>query len=352
MSPANPSIRHSEWIGIFARLRPHVRRPFQPPRPPYLPPQPIPSAAPSPPHSPNTRHSTSRDLKFPPVFRFSRSQRFPRTAITSLSLSPLPRISLPWFLFTPIPCIFPFLTSTNAKIPTFHFPQTLVSSTVPAPPSRPKSRFPVISPPFAVITIFPDLPTLQTSVPSRNDSLPPYLHSATPPLPSWRLNFPIPPAAYLLHFKSLTRKRPDARRGILTQGAAWRDAGPITVRAYISWRDNWRRVARLPSRNLIWGCIRLGCSPTLTVVHPPVRQHSIHIGRLSRHVRKTNSIATTSLLPARLTTAELLCRARKASIVTTDQARAPQVRHTFPFNLRQVYISFSVSRTVSAAIGT
>ena len=59
--------------------------------------------------------------------------------------------------------------------------------------------------------------------------------------------------------------------------------------------------------------------------------------------------ATTT--PSRFLPAVRPCCVRSTSLVSTDRARAPQVRHSFPFNLRQVYISFSVSRTVSAAIG-
>ena len=59
--------------------------------------------------------------------------------------------------------------------------------------------------------------------------------------------------------------------------------------------------------------------------------------------------ATTT--PSRFLPAVRPCCVRSASLVTTDRAHALQVRHPSPFNLRQVYISFSVSRTVSAAIG-
>ena len=63
----------------------------------------------------------------------------------------------------------------------------------------------------------------------------------------------------------------------------------------------------------------------------------------------THPAATTT--PTGLLPAVHPCCVRSTSRITTDRARAPQVRHTFPFNLRQVYISFSVSRTVSTAIG-
>ena len=45
-------------------------------------------------------------------------------------------------------------------------------------------------------------------------------------------------------------------------------------------------------------------------------------------------------------------RTNDRPLATTDRARAPQVRHTLPFIFRQVYISSSISRTVSAAFGT
>ena len=59
--------------------------------------------------------------------------------------------------------------------------------------------------------------------------------------------------------------------------------------------------------------------------------------------------ATTT--PSRFLPAVRPCCVRSTSLVSTDRARASQVRHSFPFNLRQVYIFFSVSRTVPAAIG-
>ena len=58
-----------------------------------------------------------------------------------------------------------------------------------------------------------------------------------------------------------------------------------------------------------------------------------------------------TMTPTRFLPAIRPCCVRSTSLITTDRARAPQVRLTVPCNLRQVNISFSVSLTVSAAIG-
>ena len=200
------------------------------------------------------------------------------------SSSYLPLLSIPPTFAERLPiCVLPSLAG--------HVPNPLSSD--------PKSY------PTPGVRSFPLQPTVLTVDSSSSTDLHRPAEPLCPPTSRHR-DSPAPPLADLL--ENSTRNQAAGRPDIIPDP-------PLESRACASVVISRHEAPSLPAPGQLAG---------LVFVIPPTR----------RGLTRGRNPAATSLPSVRLTSADRLFRARETSIFTIDRARAPQVRHTFPFTLR------------------